>query len=37
MKIARVAKSVTMGELSELCRKLGCVARVINGRVWLCR
>jgi DNA-binding Xre family transcriptional regulator len=37
MKIARVAKSVTIGELSELCRKLGCGAKVIDGRVWLCR
>lgn len=36
MKIARVSPSVTMGQLAELCRKMRCVAKVIDGRVWMC-
>jgi hypothetical protein len=37
MKIARVSPSVTMGQLAELCRKMRCVARDIDGHVWLFR
>ena len=36
-KIATIHQSVTMGQLNDICRGLGCFARYIDGRVWLCR
>ena len=36
-KIATIHPSITMGQLETMCRGLGCFARYIEGRVWVCR
>ena len=36
-QIATIHPSVTMRQLAKLCRGMGCFAKFIDGRVWLCR